>query len=268
MVRNSSRKTARLHDPELIKAAVKEVLEHKQPIRTVANKHSIDRMTLTRYVNKAKNGDTSAKLNYNIRQVFSDEEENILEDYLKRASLLHFGLSYKSARELAFQFADKNDIPMPPSWRSNKIAGIDWLQGFLKRHSMLSLRTPEATSLSRATSFNRTNVSHFFNKLQDLLKRGNFGPGDIYNTDETGLTTVQKPAKVIAQKGAKQIGRMTSAERGALVTLCAAVNALGSSIPPLFIFPRVNFKDCMIKGGPVGCIGLSHISGWMTAENL
>ncbi|BFZ04182.1 hypothetical protein BsWGS_07221 [Bradybaena similaris] len=61
---------------------------------------------------------------------------------------------------------------------------------------------------------------------------------------------------------------MTSAERGALVTLCAAVNALGNSIPPLFIFPRVNFKDCMIKGGPVGCIGLSHISGWMTAENF
>jgi hypothetical protein len=40
-----------------------------------------------------------------------------------------------------------------------KIAGIDWLQGFKKRHKNLTLRKPENASLFRATAFNKTNVN-------------------------------------------------------------------------------------------------------------
>lgn len=32
----------------------------------------------------------------------------------------------------------------------------------------------------------------FFGKLQQVLSRENFGPRDIWNMDETDLTTVQK----------------------------------------------------------------------------
>lgn len=59
--------------------------------------------------------------------------------------------------------------------------------------------------------------------------------------DETGVTTVQKPNRVIAGRGFKQIGRITSAERGALVTMAVAVSAAGNSIPPFFVFPRAHF---------------------------
>jgi hypothetical protein len=51
--------------------------------------------------------------------------------------------------------------------------------------------------------------------------------------DETGVTTVQKPSKVVAQKGLKQIGAVTSQERGTLVTVVVAINALGNSAPPV-----------------------------------
>lgn len=68
-----------------------------------------------------------------------------------------------------------------------------------------------------------------------------FGPENIYNLDETGLTSVQTPGKVLAPKGTKQIGQVTSAERGELVTMCCAINAIGNAIPPFFVFPRVNF---------------------------
>ncbi|GBP63913.1 hypothetical protein EVAR_39576_1 [Eumeta japonica] len=67
--------------------------------------------------------------------------------------------------------------------------------------------------------------------------------------DETGVTTVQKPSKVIARKGFKQVGAITSAERGTLVTLAAAVSAVGNSVPPFFVFPRVHFKDYFIRDG-------------------
>ncbi|CAG4975963.1 unnamed protein product [Colias eurytheme] len=49
------------------------------------------------------------------------------------------------------------------------MAGKDWLQGFLSRNDRLSIRKPETTSLSRATSFNRTNVAEYFDKLAQVM---------------------------------------------------------------------------------------------------
>ncbi|XP_065658716.1 uncharacterized protein LOC136083243 [Hydra vulgaris] len=133
------------------------------------------------------------------------------------------------------------------------LSSIDWLQGFMKRQPELSLRTPEATSFARSTAFNKHTVREFFQNLKTVRNRYKYNPNCIYNVDETGLTTVQKPVKVLAGRGSKQVGRITSAERGTLVTACCASNAIGNSIPPLFIFPRVKFQDYMIKEGPPGC---------------
>ena len=102
----------------------------------------------------------------------------------------------------------------------------------------------------------------------EVYARDQYGPERIWNVDETGCTTVHKPAKVLATTGAKQVGAIVSAERGQLVTLCCAVNAVGNSVPPMFIFPRVNYRDNFVNGGPVGCVGTAHPSGWMTAAGF
>ena len=47
----------------------------------------------------------------------------------------------------------------------------------------------------------------FFPKYSDALSRHNFAPAKIYNT---GISTVQNPSKIIAQKGVKGVGGMTS----------------------------------------------------------
>ncbi|KAJ8880313.1 hypothetical protein PR048_016779 [Dryococelus australis] len=72
------------------------------------------------------------------------------------------------------------------------------------------------------------------------------------NLDEIGLITVQGQSKIAAPKGIKQISSATSAERGQLVTIIAAVNAIGNALPPILIFRRVHFKDRMFFGGPPG----------------
>lgn len=84
--------------------------------------------------------------------------------------------------------------------------------------------------------------------------------------DESGLLTVQRPNRVIARKGFKQIGALTSAERGTLVTIATAVSATGNTVPPLFVFPRVNFKEHFVRDGPVGCVGSCNPSGWMNED--
>ena len=74
------------------------------------------------------------------------------------------------------------------------------------------------------------------------MDRDNLGPEQIWNVDETGISTVQKPRNVVAAKGVKQIGSVTSGERGSLVTMCAVVSATGNSVSPVCIFPRQTLK--------------------------
>ena len=63
------------------------------------------------------------------------------------------------------------------------------------------------------------------------------------------------------KKGVKQIGRISSAERGVSVTMCCCINAIGNTLPPVYIFPRVHFKNYMLKDAPAGSLGLAYPSG-------
>ncbi|KYM98414.1 hypothetical protein ALC62_10873 [Cyphomyrmex costatus] len=65
----------------------------------------------------------------------------------------------------------------------------DWLT--MKRNPTLVIRIPGLpTLLSRATSFNRTNVSEFFDKYKSVLDKHNYTSSRIWNANETGITTV------------------------------------------------------------------------------
>ncbi|GBM89775.1 hypothetical protein AVEN_196284-1 [Araneus ventricosus] len=56
----------------------------------------------------------------------------------------------------------------------------------------------------------------------------------MYNVVEIGVTTIQKPKKIIVRKGNKQIGSVASVERGSLVTMTLGVGANGDSVPTFF----------------------------------
>jgi len=145
------------------------------------------------------------------------------------------------------------------------MAGKDWVYQFFSRHQEFSLRTPEPTSLARMTSFNKHNVGLFFNNLEEVIQKHQFTPDRIYNCDETGVTTVQKPTKKIAEKGVKRVGTVVSQEKGSLVTVCGTINAMGGFIPPFCVFPRVNAQPLWEELLPVGSKAEGHpkASGWM-----
>ena len=79
--------------------------------------------------------------------------------------------------------------------------------------------------------------------MESVLDQYYFQPYNIYNVDETGVTTIQKPYRIIAEKGLKQVGAITSGEKGKLVTVTVAVNASGNMIPPFFVFSRARFQN-------------------------
>ena len=150
------------------------------------------------------------------------------------SSKLFHGLSKTQVKRIAYDYAKELKKKIPASWEENKCVGEYWLSGFRKRNNTLSLRSPEATSLGRSIGFNRIVVSRFFEIYQSLLQRfDNIGPHNIWNLDETGISTVVQPRQVFAEKGIKQVGRITSAERGTTVTLCCCINAVGNVIPPV-----------------------------------
>lgn len=260
-------------DRQQMETAVKSVIQDKFSIRKASQTYNISKSALHRAVNSAlrltdpKNFEHTP--NIGNRRVFTTQQEACLVDYLITASKMCYGLGHAALRKLAYQYAKGLNIPYPEKWDTDLKASIDWLKGFKKRHKKsLSLRKPEKTSLSRATAFNTTTVNSFFNNLESVMNKFHFTPDNIYNCDETGLTTVTDPPKVFSQKGLKQVGQATSAERGSLVTMLTFISATGNTIPPVFVFPRVHFKEFMLHGAPTGSLGVANKSGWMTEINF
>ncbi|CAI6376558.1 unnamed protein product [Macrosiphum euphorbiae] len=84
--------------------------------------------------------------------------------------------------------------------------------------------------------------------------------------DESALTTVQKPSKIFAQKGKKQVGVLTSAERGQYVTVVCCIGSSGQCVPPALIFPRKTFNANLYDGAPPGTFKMYQDTGYMTGE--
>ena len=232
------RKTDKGQVPREVMERAIQAVKEGMPVRKAAKTYSIARISLNNNLVKAKK-DSTAKLEPNYKHsqiIFNQEQETSLANYLEKCSGMFHGLTTKNVRTLAYEIAFINRIEMPAKWTEKQIAGREWLFGFLRRHEMLAIRQPEATSLARATAFNRATVGAFFNILHDSLEKIGASGDIIFNLAETGFTTVQKVPKVVATKGLKQVGQTTSRERGELVTVCVIVSASGQTLPPAFVF--------------------------------
>ncbi|XP_049310318.1 uncharacterized protein LOC125778074 [Bactrocera dorsalis] len=272
MVRNYKRKTQSNIDESKMRKAVADVLNGVETPTSAGKKYNLKRQTIESRVKKQDPlaghtaGDAIYQSKFTLRQVFTMKEEIELVDYIKQCCYYQYGLSYKSFQKLAYQYAVANGKDFPEKWNVQKEAGEDWLYGFMKRNSSLTLRKPERTSLARLKGFSKKAVDEFYLNLKKLYEEYSFQPNDIYNLDETGITTVVDSPKIIATKGQRQVGQAVSAERGSLVTLVGIINASGNRLPPAYVFPRVRNSSQFLNGCVSGSIGLVSKSGCMMSE--
>ncbi|CAH1973720.1 unnamed protein product [Acanthoscelides obtectus] len=170
-----------------------------------------------------------------------------------------FGVPKTTLRRLV------HNTELLPELVVQKPLGRAWLDHFLKRYKLqLSLRKPTGTSYARVQGFNPAAINKFFDILEAEYIKCQYPADRIYNVDETGITIVQtKIPAVVGRKGKRQIGALTAAERGSLITIVSAMSAGGTFIPPMMIFPKKNFSDVLMKGAPPGALGRVHSSGWI-----
>jgi hypothetical protein len=139
---------------------------------------------------------------------------------------MFYGVTGMDMRKLTFDFAEVNHIQHPFS-HEKKMASPDLLSYFIKS-SNLSLRIPETTSMTRVTGFTRPKEMGFCEIYKSIRDKHEITEEGIFNIDET----VQKPKKIVAQRGMKQVVSITSAERGNNITVVGTVSATGTFIPP------------------------------------
>ena len=114
--------------------------------------------------------------------------EKDLSAHIQQLADQYHGLTL-AIYKLAYEFAVQNNLEFPNAWKENMTAGRGWWLGFKQRLN-LSIRTPEATSIGRASAFNRHNVNLYFSNLARTLDEYKFEARQIFNLDETGITSV------------------------------------------------------------------------------
>lgn len=196
------------------------------------------------------------------------ENEKRLVTHIQKLEKAGFPADRQLIRRLAYQFAEKLNIKHNFN-AETEMAGSQWLQSFLERNPVLSVRQAEGLSVARAMGLNREEVDKMFNLLTEVLSEHGllYQPERIYNMDETGVQMNNKTGKVIATKGAKSVSSITSAEKGETLSVIACCNAIGNFLPPVVIIKGVNQKPEFSEGLPTGSrVFMNKKSAYVNSE--
>ena len=78
----------------------------------------------------------------------------------------------------------------------------------------------------------------------------------IFNADETGVTIVHRPSKVIGEFGRHNVYSITLAERGKTHAILSCVSASVLVLPPCLVFPRKRKVPNHLREGAVPGLSL------------
>jgi len=141
----------------------------------------------------------------------SDLEIQIL-NYIIKMQELGFWLTVLQVRKIAHKIATAAGRGSYLN-ENNEYASKWWWVNFKKRYN-LTLRVPENLAAYRASMANSHMVSDFYLKLDSLMIQLGIKdmPDRLWNCDETGLSYVVKPNKVVTAIGKRYVYKRTYAD--------------------------------------------------------
>ena len=256
-----SKSRRKLWSQGAMEGAVLSVQRDEMGLREASRHYNVPVETLRRRVH----GHVSVSSRPGPPTVLTFSEEEYLVNYVIKMAEIGYGLCRNEVMQVAFKIAERSGRKHP---FQEGAAGRSWFDCFRSRHPSLTLRTPQPLSLARAASSNEAVMSDFYAKLASLYARLNIlsKPMNIFNCDETNITVVHKPGKVVAEMGSKNVWSITSSERGKTHTVLVCVSATGTYIPPFLIYPRKRMSEHLkvgcVPGTKFGCTS----NGWITQD--
>ncbi|XP_061174843.1 uncharacterized protein LOC133183985 [Saccostrea echinata] len=234
------------------------IKEHQMSVWKAARVYCVPETTLRQ---RALGRVDPEKLTSGVSPVLSLEEEAAFVDHLKVMASCGYGYTRSEVVNMASEYAcslQKRDRNHPFSMK--------WFKGFMMRWPELNVSKPRALSAARAKSTSEEVVSNYYRELDTILKKYDLvdKPQCIYNIDEKGLQTEHRPPCIVGSK-MSTTPAITSA-RSSTVTVIGCGNALGTQMPPYFVFQGARMRQELMEGASEGAQGTVTDSGWSNSE--
>lgn len=255
----AQRAKRRCYSPSALVNAYQAVKEKGVPVFRAAREYSVPLTTLRDRVDNRVSIDCTKP---GPEPVLSQLEEAKLVSHIKELAAVCYGYTRAEVLNMASDYA----VSLGKREKTDKPFSMQWFYSFMNRWPELHVVKPSSLSEQRARCASEETISNYFAELEKILIKYDLKdkPHLIYNIDEKGINTEFRPPNVVAGKYYQP--QMVMSERSKTVTVIGAGNALGSAIPPYFIFPGQRMVPDLLKGKTVGADGTVTQSGWSNSD--
>jgi len=253
----------RQYSSDRLKQAVDQVIAGIMSSYQAASTFSVPRGTVARHLAYYKRTGRRLKIGEGRPTVLSHNEESMLVTIIQTRASAGFPMDKSDVTSLIAEYIPY--VGKDRAFPGGKPGG-DWYRAFLKRwHSEITLRKPELLTLSRALACNKSVIDAWFSilgkKLDELGLKDH--PAQIFNCDESGLSTNPGMSRVISKRGMKNPVQVIPGSGKEQFTILALASASGVHYPPFVVFAGKNLYDIWMAGGPQGALYGTSENGWM-----
>lgn len=147
--------------------------------------------------------------------------------------------------------------------RGQKEVGVRWVYNFIKRHPELKTRLSRRLSAQRAKNEDPQVIQDWFRLVQNMINFHKIHKDDIFNFDESGFQLGHcQNIMVVTSTERKQRPKALVSDSTQWITVIAAINSQGWSVPPYILFCGKEMNKAWFKHlPPQWKIGVSP-KGW------
>ena len=182
------------------------------------------------------------------KPIFTMEEEKNLAEHIKYMASIGYGYNRTGIKVLAREYA----VSLGKVVKSETSLSNCWFYTFMKRWTDLKVVSPQKLTANRAEAASRETLNTYFNELDAILTKYNLKdkPAQIYNVDETGISTEHTPPMIVCGQDVKP--QAITSPRSSTTTIIAAGNAVGNHVPPYYVFKGKRWNNNFLDGAPPG----------------